>query len=137
MDLLDERLLAMTRNDLVCRQLMIIPGIGAIAAPTFVAVVDDPSRFRRSSGLGAYIGLVPRRWQSGEIDQASNITHGGDAMLRHLLYECANIIIAILKKPCALEAWAERLQDRVGTEKARVALAQRLATLMHKLWVAE
>lgn len=135
--LLDKGLAAQTKHDTVCLRLMTVPGVGAITAQTFAAVIDDPGRFKRSSDLGAYLGLVPRLWQSGDIDQAGHITRCGDGMLRHLLYECANKIIVILKKPCALKTWAEQLQARVGGKKARVALARKLATLMHKLWISE
>ena len=134
-ELLDRRLLALTENDVACRRLMSIPGVGAIAAQTFTAVIDDPTRFARSADVGAYLGLTPRRWQSGETDYNGRITHCGDSLVRHLLYECANVIITILKKPCALRTWALQLQERVGAKKARTALARKLAVLMHKLWI--
>lgn len=134
-ELLDRRLLAMAREDEVCHRLMTIPGVGTQAAMTFQAVIDDPSRFSSSAEVGAYLGLVPKRRQSGELDQAGRITRCGDGMLRHLLYEAANNILVILKKPCALKSWAERLAARVGLKKARVALARKLAVLMHRLWV--
>jgi transposase len=133
-ELLDERLLAMARHDQVCRRLRTIPGVGALTARTFIAVIDDPARFARSAEVGAYLGLTPRRWQSGQLDQAGHITRCGDGMLRHLLYECANTILCILKKPCPLKDWAERLEARIGGKKARVALARKLAVLMHRLW---
>jgi transposase len=132
--LLDEQLLALARDDEACRRLMTIPGIGHLTAHTFMAVIDDPGRFRSSQEVGAYLGLVPRRWQSGQLDQAGGITRCGDGLLCHLLYECANVIVSILKKPCGLKAWAERLEARVGPKKARVALARKLAVLMHHLW---
>jgi transposase len=134
-ELLDRNILTLTKNDTACRRLMTIPGVGALAAQTFTAVIDSPARFARSGDLGAYLGLVPRRWQSGETDYNGHITHAGDATLRHLLYECANNIIAILKRDCALKRWAMRLQERVGAKKARTALARKLAVLMHRLWI--
>ena len=140
-DLLDEierlngRLNDIAGDDDVCHRLTSIPGVGALTALTFKAVIDDPGRFHKSADLGAYLGLVPRRWQSGELDQSGRITRCGDAMLRHLLYECANIVIAILKKDCALKRWAAQLQARSGGRKARVALARKLAVLMHRLWI--
>ena len=131
---LDEQLLGLARDDEICRRLMTIPGVGHLTARTFIAVIDDPGRFRSSQEVGAYLGLVPRRWQSGQLDQAGRITRCGDGLLRHLLYECANVVLSILKKPCSLKAWAERLEARVGGRKARVALARKLAVLMHRLW---
>lgn len=132
--LLDEQLLGLAEDDEICRRLMTIPGVGHLTARTFMAVIDDPGRFHSSQEVGAYLGLVPRRWQSGQVDQAGRITRCGDGLLRHLLYECANVVLSILKQPCGLKAWAERLEARIGARKARVALARKLAVLMHRLW---
>jgi transposase len=134
---LDRRLLALARDDAVCRRLMTIPGVGALVAQTFTAVIDDPARFQRSRDLGAYLGLVPRRYQSGATDVSGRISRTGDRTLRHLLYEAANNILAILKRPCALKTWATRLEQRQGAKKARTALARKLAILMHKLWISQ
>jgi transposase len=131
---LDGQLVAMSKQDHACRRLMTIPGVGHLTARTFLAVIDDPTRFHSSQAVGAYVGLTPRRWQSGQLDQSGRITCCGDGMLRHLLYECANNILAILKKPSPLKDWAERLQARGGARKARVALARKLAVLLHHLW---
>lgn len=132
---LDRTLLELAKHDPICRRLMTIPGVGPLTAQTFVAVVDDPSRFRRSEDVGAYLGLTPRQWQSGQIDQQGHITRCGDDLTRHLLYECANNLLAIVKQPSALKAWAERLEARLGAKKARVALARKLAVLMHRLCI--
>jgi transposase len=126
-EMLDEQLLGLARADVTCRRLMTIPGVGHLTARTFMAVIDDPRRFSSSREVGAYLGLVPRRRQSGQVDQVGRITRCGDGLLRHLLYECANNILSILKKPCGLKDWA-------GALEARVALARKLAVLMHRLW---
>lgn len=132
---LDGRILATSKQDEVCRRLMSIPGVGCLTARAFMAVLDDPTRIRRSSDVGAYVGLVPRRWQSGEVDQSGHISRCGDTMLRHLLYECANVVIHVSRTPSRLKAWAEALVARIGAKKAKVALARKLAVLMHRLWV--
>lgn len=131
---LDGHFLGSAKEDAACRRLMTVPGVAHLTARTFMAVIDDPGRSRSSQDIGAYLGLVPRRWQSGQLDQAGRITRCGDGLLRHLLHECANNILNILKKPCGLKDWASRLEARVGARKARVALARRLAVLMHRLW---
>ena len=89
-ELLDRQLVTMTQHDSACRRLMTIPGIGPLAAQTFTAVIDDPARFRRSSDIGAYLGLTPRRWQSGETDISGHITHAGDATLENCLFAAAS-----------------------------------------------
>ncbi len=123
------------KDDPVCRRMMTIPSVGAQTARTFIAVIDDPARFRRSKDLGAYLGTVPRQWQSGQVDQRGRISKCGVAMLRHLLYGCANVLLSVVKRPCALQRWGKQLEKRVGAKKARVALAIKLAILMHKLWI--
>jgi transposase len=124
-------------SDPICTRLMSAPGVGPITALAFKASVEDPGRFARSSDVGAYAGLVPRRNQSGERDYKGHITKAGDAMLRHALYEAANSILARLKRPCALADWGKRLADAKGPKRARVAVARKLAALLHRLWQSE
>ena len=131
---LDRLLVRRAATDPVCRRLTSIPGVGAITATCFVSVVDDPTRFARADQVAAYLGLTPRRWQSGEDDRQGGISRAGNAMARHLLYEAANSLLARVKRPCALQSWALRLQERLGGKQARTALARKLAVLMHKLW---
>jgi transposase len=123
--------------DPVCARLMSAPGIGSINALTYKASVEDPGRFTRSADVGAYAGLVPRRNQSGERDYKGHITKAGDPMLRHALYEAANSILARLKRPCALQSWGQRLAESKGPKRARVAVARKLAALLHRLWQSD
>jgi transposase len=134
LDRLDTAIVRLAGADPVCRRLATIPGVGAITALTFKAVIDDPARFARPDRAAAYLGLTPKRWQSGELDRQGGISKAGNSMARHLLYEAANSLLARVRRPCALKAWATQLQARVGGKKARVALARKLAVLMHKLW---
>ena len=134
---LDRLLVRQAAADPACRRLTTIPGVGAITATCFVATIDDPGRFARADQVAAYLGLTPRRWQSGEVDRQGGISKAGNAMARHLLYEAANSLLARVKRSCALRSWALRLQERVGGKKARTALARKLAVLMHKLWRRE
>jgi transposase len=134
---LDRTIVRAAAADPACRRLATIPGVGAITAMSFTAVIDDPGRFTRPDQAAAYLGLTPRRWQSGEVDYTGRISKSGNAMMRHLLYEAANALLTRLKRACALKAWGLQLQARVGGKKARVALARRLAVLMHRLWTRE
>ncbi|HMU51658.1 MAG TPA: IS110 family transposase [Geminicoccaceae bacterium] len=131
---LDRLILRRAGEDPVCRRLATIPGVGAVTAACFVSVIDDPERFGHSDKVAAYLGLTPRRWQSGEVDRRGGVSKAGNAMARHLLYEAANSLLARVKRPCALRDWGLRLQERLGGKKARTALARKLAILMHKLW---
>jgi transposase len=123
--------------DPVATRLMSVPGVGPITALAFKASVEDPGRFARSADVGAYAGLVPRRNQSGERDFKGHISKAGDPMLRHALYEAANSILSRLKKPCALQSWGKRLAETKGPKRARVAVARKLAALLHTLWRSE
>jgi transposase len=116
-----------------CRRLMTIPGVGQLTALAFTAAIDDPSRFRRSRDIGAYLGLVPRRYQSGEIDYTGGISKCGDRRIRTLLYEAANVMLTRYKPPLKLKDWALAIARRSTMRKARVALARRLAIIMHAM----
>src|ERR1700687_3871877 len=89
----------MARTSAACSRLMTIPGVGQLTALAFVAAIDDPSRIRRSRDIGAYLGLVPRRYQSGEVDYVGSISKCGDRRVRTLLYEAANVMLTRYKGP--------------------------------------
>jgi transposase len=116
-----------------CRRLMTIPGVGQLTALAFVAAIDDPSRIRRSRDVGAYLGLVPRRYQSGEVDYVGGISKCGDRRVRTLLYEAANVMLTRYKGQLKLKDWAFGIAKRSTMRKARVALARRLAIIMHAM----
>lgn len=113
---------------------MTVPGLGPVAALVFKTSIEDPERFARSRDAGAYAGLVPRRNQSGERDYKGRISKAGDAMLRSALYESANSLLARVKQPSALQDWGKALAIAKGSKRARVAVARKLAILLHKLW---
>src|SRR5918993_2888700 len=133
-EVLEARILGFAKRSDPCRRLMTIPGVGALTAASFVIAVDDPARFRRSSGVGAYFGLTPRRHQSGEVDRDGKVSKCGDALTRAYLFEAAGTLLSRGAKWSALKAWGTRLVRRVGSKKARVALARKLAVLMHRVW---
>lgn len=130
-------LAARAEADPVCQRLMSAPGVGPITALTFKSSIEDPGRFARSSDAGAYAGLVPRRSQSGERDYMGHISKGGDAMLRSALYEAANSVMARLKRRCALQDWGRKLAETKGPKRAKVAVARKLAALLHRLWQSD
>jgi transposase len=116
-----------------CKRLMTIPGVGHVTALAFVAAIDEPNRFRSSRDVGPYLGLVPRRWKSGEIDYTGSISKVGDRRVRTLLYEAANVMLTRYRGDLALKEWALRIGRRSTMRKARVALARRLAIIMHAM----
>lgn len=120
---LDKDLLCVARESALCRRLMTIPGVGPIVALSFPALVDDASRFRKSADIGAFLGLTPRRYQSGEIDYSGRISRCGDVQMRGLLFEAATCLIRLVKRFSPLKSWAVRLAARTGFKKAAVATA--------------
>lgn len=124
------------RTDEACQRLMTIPGVGAVSAVTFVATIDTPDRFARSRSVGAYIGLTSRRHQSGDIDYGGRISRRGDRLLRTVLYEAANSLLCRVKSAASqpLKDWATALKKRTSHKKAVVALARKLAVIMHAIW---
>jgi len=131
---LHRRLLAVVRNDEVCRRLMTTPGVGPVVALTYRATVDVPARFRKSKSVGAVFGLTSAKYQSGEIDRSGRISRCGDEMMRVMLYEAAQSMLRS-KKWSWLKAWAMQIARRRGMKKAIVALARRLAVILHRIWV--
>jgi transposase len=133
--ILHRRLLAMVRDDEVCRRLMTIPGVGPVVALTYRVTVDVPARFRNSKAVGAVFGLTPAKYQSGENDRTGAISRCGDEMTRMMLYEAAQIMLVRSAKWSWLKAWAMKIARHRGMKKAIVALARRLAVIMHRIWV--
>ena len=132
---LHRALLVVVRADPICRQLMSVPGVGAIVAITFKSGVDDPTRFRRSRDIGPHFGLTPRKYQSGELDVTGSITKVGDRMVRTALYEAASVMLTRTVRISPLKSWALGVAKRRGTKKARVALARKLGVILHRMWV--
>lgn len=150
---LHRTMLGLVRADPVCRQLMSVPGVGAVVAITFKSGVDDPSRFKRSRDVGAHFGLTPRKYQlgeagfkapsansrwnarGGEIDVTGSISKVGDRMVRTALYEAASTMLTRTVHISALKSWAMGVARRRGGRKARVALARKLGVILHRMWV--
>jgi transposase len=132
---LDKEIAARARASTACRRLMTVPGVGPLVALTYAAGVDDPGRFNSSRTLGAHFGLTPRRYQSGEMDWSGGISRAGDAGVRRALYQAANVLIHHSHGWCALKSWAVRLAKRRGLGRAKVALARKLAVVMHRMWM--
>ena len=132
---LHRRVLTIVRDDEVCQRLMTVPGVGAVVALTYRATVDVPARFRNSRAVGAVLGLTPCKYQSGESDYTGGISRCGDEMMRVMLYEAAQVLLVRSTKWSWLKAWAMQIARRRGMKKAIVALARRLAVIMHRIWV--
>jgi transposase len=131
----EKRVRIMARNDERARLLMSTPGVGALVSLTYVSAIDDPGRFKSSKQAGAHFGMTPKKYQSGETDITGRISKIGDKDVRTALYEAANVILTRPVKGSALKSWAARLAKRAGMNKAKVALARKLAVIMHRMLV--
>jgi transposase len=132
---LQKRLVSLARQDTRARLLMSTPGVGVLVALTYAAAIDDPARFRSSKAAGAHFGLTPKKYQSGETDVTGRISKIGDADVRTALYEAANVILTRPVKGSSLKSWAMRVAKRAGMRKAKVALARKLAVVLHRMLV--
>lgn len=132
---LDRAIGRIVRTDATLRRFMSVPGVGPITALAFLSTIDDPSRFRRARDVGPYLGLTPRRHQSGEVDRQGRISKCGDAFTRTCLYEAANVLLTKVQRWSPLKAWGVRLAKRIGAKKARVALARKLAIILRCIWM--
>lgn len=132
---LDKLFQEYAENNATCENLMTIPGVGAITAVAFTTAVDDPKRFRKSRSVGAYFGLTNRRDQSGERDVAGRVSKRGDKLVRSYLFEAANSLLTRTKSWSALKSWGLRIAKRSCMGKAKVAVARKLAVIMHQMWL--
>jgi transposase len=132
---LTKQILAVVRDEPVCRRLMGVPGVGPLTALAFRATVDRPDRFRRSRDVGAHLGLTPKRYQSGETDVQGGISRCGDELARTALYEAAHSLLVRSRRWSGLRAWGMQVAKRRGMARARVAVARKLAVVLHRVWV--
>ncbi len=132
---LHREVLVIVKEDQVCRRLMTVPGVGALVSLTYRAGVDDPGRFTKSKSVGAFFGLTPKRYQSGESDVTGGITRVGDAGVRTALHDAANALLTRAHRFSTLKRWALDVAKRRGMRRAKVAaLARKLATVLHRIW---
>ena len=132
---LTKQVLDIVRGEPVCRRLMSAPGVGPLTALAFRATIDQPERFGKSRSVGAHLGLTPRRYQSGETDIQGRVSRCGDELARTALYEAAHSLLVRSKKWSSLRAWGMTIAKRRGMARARVAVARKLATILHRMWV--
>jgi transposase len=130
---LGRQLLAGAQRSRSCKLLMTIPGVGAVTATAFTAAIEDPANFKTSRSVGAWLGLTTRRYQSGEVDYDGHISRRGDAHLRGLLYEAAMVIMTRTQADSSLRAWGLKLREKIGFKRAAVAVARKLAVVMHAM----
>ena len=131
---LTKQVLDLVRQEEVCRRLMSVPGVGPITALAFRATIDRPDRFKRSRDVGAHLGLTPARYQSGETDIQGKISRCGDELARTALYEAAHTLLVRSRKWSSLRAWGMSIAKRRGMARARVAVARKLAVILHRMW---
>ncbi|MFY9628960.1 MAG: IS110 family transposase [Methylocystis sp.] len=131
---LTKRVLDVVRKEEVCRHLMGVPGVGPITALAFRATIDQPDRFQHSRDVGAHLGLTPARYQSGETDIQGRISRCGDELARTALYEAAHTLLTRSRKWPSLRAWGMKIAKHRGMARARVAVARKLAVILHRMW---
>ena len=128
-------LMTAVKHDPVCQLLMTAPGVGFLTAILYKAVIDDPTRFRRSKDVPAQLGLVPRKYASGEVDYNGRITKAGDTMLRHHLYKAAEVLTQKNARPCELKNWGRSLRKRSSYKGSTIAVARKLSMILHRMWM--
>jgi transposase len=134
-DELHNLVLTAVSADPVCRLLVTVPGVGPVTALAFRTAVEDPTRFAKSSFVGAHFGLTPRKYASGETDRSGRISRCGDRMVRSLLCEAANVLLTRVQRWSWLKRWGVEIARRRGKMRAQVAVARRLAVIMHRMWI--
>jgi transposase len=123
------------RSEPTLKRLTGVPGVGPITAVAFLSAVDDVDRFKHARDVGPYLGLTPTRYQSGETDRQGRISKCGDTFTRTCLYEAAHVLLTKVQRFSPLKAWGMRLVKRIGMRKACIALARKIAVVLHRIWV--
>jgi transposase len=124
----------LAKGDDTTRRLMTVPSVGPVVAVAFMSTIDDPERFSHARDVGAYLGLSPKRYQSGKLDLAGRISKCGDGFMRTCLYEAAGVLLTKVQRWSPLKVWGARLMKRVGANKAKVAVARKLAIILFRIW---
>jgi transposase len=132
---LHKMLLQIVRASTVCRRLLSVPGVGPVVALTYATGIDDPARFARSRDIGPHFGLTPRKYASGEIDRNGSITKAGDGAVREALVQAALALLTRNRRWCTLKAWGMAVAKRRGLHRAIVAVARKLAIILHRIWI--
>jgi transposase len=127
--------LSVVRGSRVCQRFMTVPGVGQVVALAVMTGIDDPARFRRGHSVAAHFGLTPRKYASGETDRNGAISKCGDDMVRQALFQAAHTLLTRVKRWSTLKAWGMRIAKRRGLRRATVAVARKLAMLLHRMWV--
>ena len=135
LDLLTKQVRTVANNNPICRRLMTAPGIGHIVALSYMTAVDQPLRFKTSEDIGAYFGLTPKLYQSGETDYEEGISRLGNKLTRQHLVQAATVVLASTKKWSALRAWGMKIAKKRGFNIARIAVARKLAIILHRMWI--
>ncbi len=134
---LDKLLIKLGKEDKACKLLMTVPGVGIITALSYKSSLDDPTRFEDSEVVGAYMGLTPKQYSSGEVDRHGHISKMGPKECRSMLYEAAQSILTVCKKSSKLKTWGLKIMKKKGMKKAAVAVARKLAVIMHRMLIDE
>ena len=135
-DRLDGEINAFAESNEVCRHFMEIPGVRALTAVSFYTAIEDPSRFRRSTDVSAYLGLTPKIHRSGENTRPNGISKAGNVMTRTHLVTAATVLLSVCKKEFELRRWGLDRAGVIGLPKARIAVARKLANMMFSMWRA-
>ena len=130
----DRAIRRLVKTDNTVHRLMTVPSVGPVVALAYMSVIDDPGRFQHARDVGAYLGLTPQRYQSGEVDLTGRISKCGDGFVRTCLYEAAGVLLTKIKRWSPLKAWGVRLMKRIVAKKAKVAAARKLAVILHCIW---
>lgn len=126
--------LRFVKSNGVCRRLLSVPGVGPVTALAFATAIDDPARFTHSRNVAAHFGLTPRKYASGEIDRNGGISKSGDRIAREALFLAAHALLTRVTRWSALKAWGMAVAKRRGLRRATVAVARKLAVIMHRMW---
>jgi transposase len=137
LEILEQKLESLAKNDKIAQRFITHPGVGAVTAMSYKAEIDDPTRFRKSRSVGAYLGMTPKQYSSGEIVKQGRISKSGSTEVRTLLHEAGIIVITRTKKKSKLKSWGLKKKRKLKTQKAGMAVGRKIAINLHRMWIED
>ena len=134
---LEHKLEALAHNDKVVQRLLTHPGVGIVTAVSFKAEIDDPTRFKKSRSVGAYLGMTPRQFSSGETIKQGRVSKHGSSEVRSLLHEAGVVLITRTKEKSKLKTWGLKKKQKMKTQKTGMAVGRRIAINLHQMWLKD
>ena len=137
LQILEHKLTILAKNDRIIQRFMTHPGVGIVTAVSYKAEIDDPKRFKKSRSVGAYLGMTPKQYSSGEVVRQGRVSKQGSTEVRTLLHEAGVVLLTRTKGQSKLKTWGLKKKRKLKTQKAGMAVGRKIAINLHRMWLED